>query len=268
VYTADRGNIYAWRTTLADVIDFACEQLSRDFTAEERAFYNIEDNDPTCPDRMEQVAQGEPAWTPIAPGAVVAAPLSLAVETELASDSADVSVSGQPLTIMVDDISDPSNFTPVAGSRAQLVTDDQGATLQVHTSGLTPGHAVTLWLVFFNNPENCSDGECGPDDAFPPPGNTAAGASVRYGTGQVIGDNGQAYFGAHAVVGEDAAPWTVGLFNPRTAEVHFLLRDHGPAIPGLVYEQITTPGAGCNNFPPATGDYTCADVQAGFFRQQ
>ena len=64
VYTADRGNVYVWRTTLADVIDFACEQLSRDFTAEERAFYNIEDNDPTCPDRLEQVAQTEENTVP------------------------------------------------------------------------------------------------------------------------------------------------------------------------------------------------------------
>lgn len=267
-YTADTGNVYAWRTTLADVVDFACQQLTRDFTAAERAFYNIEDDDPTCPELAEQVAQVEPTWTLVAPGAVDATPLSLEADSGLSGDATDVSPSEQQYTTMVNHISDADNITPVDGSRAHLATDDQGATLQVHTSGLTPGHAVTLWVVFFNNPEHCSDGECGPDDAFPPPGNTAAGASVTYGDGLVVGDDGRAYFGAHVAVDEDAAPWPVGLLNPRTAEVHFILRDHGPALPELVYEQITTAGAGCNNFPPHTGDYTCVDVQAGRFRQQ
>jgi hypothetical protein len=160
-----------------------------------------------------------------------------------------------------------SDMSTIAGASAQLVTNDQGATIQVNTSGLPAGHAVTLWRVVFNYPENCSDGVCGPDDAFPPPGNIAAGASVTFGAGHVIGNNGRASFGTHLAVGEDATPWTVGLLNPRTAEIHFVLRDHGPAIPGMVNEQISTPGAACNNFPPRTGDYTCKDLQVGIFTQ-
>ena len=167
-------------------------------------------------------------------------------------------------TTVVNDLSD---FTPIAGSSARLVANDQGATIQVNTSELPAGHAVTVWWVIFNNPENCSDGECGPDDAFPPPGNIAAGASVSFAAGHMIGGDGQANFGAHTSVGEDAAPWTVGLLNPRTAEFHFLLRDHGPAIPGMVNEQISTPGAACNNFPPFTGDYVCKDLQVVIFTQ-
>ncbi len=268
VYTADAGNVYAWRTTLAAVIGYACAQLSRDFTSEERAFYNITTVDPTCPEAVDQAAQVAATWTPRAPGAIAAAPLLLGAEREIFGDPANAARPEQRLTIKVDDISETGEITPIAGTRAQLVTDDQGATLQVYTTGLTPGHAVTLWLVFFNNPENCSDGECGPDDAFPPPGNTAAGAAVMYGAGQVIRDNGRAYFAAYAAAGENAAPWPVGLLNPRTAEIHFILRDHGPAIEGLVYEQITTADAGCNNFGSRAGDYTCVDVQAGFFKQQ
>ncbi|MDX1615107.1 MAG: hypothetical protein R3300_12415 [Candidatus Promineifilaceae bacterium] len=166
---------------------------------------------------------------------------------------------------VAEDISDLNNISPIPGSSAHLVTNDRGATLQVNTSGLTPGHALTVWWVIFNYPENCTGGECGLDDAFPPPGNVEAGASVSFAAGHVIGDDGQGNFGAHISVGGDAAPWTVGLLEPRTAEVHFVLRDHGPAIPELVQEQIRTAGGGCNNIPPFTGSYTCVDVQAGRF---
>ena len=171
----------------------------------------------------------------------------------------------QRYTTTVHDISNLPTITPVEGSWAQLVTNDEGATLQVNTSDLPAGHAVTVWWVIFNYPENCSDGVCGLDDAFPPPGNTAAGASVSFAAGHVIGDDGQGNYGAHISVGGDAAPWHYGLLEPRTAEVHFVLRDHGPADPDLVDEQIHTATAGCNNFPPFTGDYTCVDIQAGRF---
>ncbi len=169
---------------------------------------------------------------------------------------------------VVHDISDLPNVTPIEGSQANLVVNDQGATLRVQTSGLTPGHALTVWWVIFNNPENCTDGGdgvCGFGDAFPPPGNEAAGASVSYAAGNVIGGSGKGQFGAHISAGGDAAPWKFGLVNPRTAEYHFILRDHGPAIPGIVNEQINTAGGGCNNIPPKTGDYTCVDIQAGMF---
>lgn len=168
-------------------------------------------------------------------------------------------------TTVVNDISDVNNITPIPGSSAQLVTNDHGATLQVNTSELPPGHAVTLWWVIFNHPENCSGGECGADDAFPPPGNTDAGASVSFAAGHVIGGDGQGNFGAHISVGEVAGPWEFGLLDAREAVFHFVLRDHGPAAPDLVNEQIHTATAGCNNFPPFTGDYTCVDFQGGAF---
>lgn len=168
---------------------------------------------------------------------------------------------------VVNDISDLNNITPIEGTRARLVTNDNGARLQVQTSGLTPGHAVTAWWVIFNYPENCSDGVCGGDDAFPPPGNLAAGASVSFATGHVIGGKGKGNFGAHISAGGDAAPWPVGLLEPRTAEYHFILRDHGPAIPGIVNQQISTAGGGCNNFPPFAGDYTCQDIQGAILKK-
>lgn len=166
---------------------------------------------------------------------------------------------------MLYDITDFSNLKPIHGSSAKLTVNDAGASLQVQTSGLTPGHAVTAWWIVFNHPENCWDGACTADDAFPPPGNVAAGASVNYAAGHVIGGSGKARFAAHLPVGGDATPWSVGLVNARGAEYHFALRDHGPAIPGIVNEQISTAYGGCNNIPPFPGDYFCVDVQGGVF---
>ena len=51
---------------LTDVIAFACQQIRRDFTEEERVFYRIGDTQPTCPETAVQVAQVEPTWTPFA----------------------------------------------------------------------------------------------------------------------------------------------------------------------------------------------------------
>lgn len=49
VLTGDHRGVYAWQTTLEQVTDFTCTQLSRDFITAERARYNITDNTPTCP---------------------------------------------------------------------------------------------------------------------------------------------------------------------------------------------------------------------------
>ncbi len=166
---------------------------------------------------------------------------------------------------MLYDITNMGHPTPIEGSWATLTTNDSGASLQVHTSDLPAGHGVTVWWVIFNYPENCSDGVCGADDAFPPPGNIAAGASVSLAGGHVIGQNGVGNFSAHNPVNGDATPWSVGLLEPRTAEYHFALRDHGPMEPGIVNEQILTAGGGCNNIPPFTGTYTCVDFQGGVF---
>ena len=46
--TADFNTTLLWITDLADLINFACEQLPRDFTAEERALFSISDDLSTC----------------------------------------------------------------------------------------------------------------------------------------------------------------------------------------------------------------------------
>jgi WD40 repeat protein len=46
--TGTFDSLRLWKTELADVMAFACEQMPRDFTAEERARYSIADDIPTC----------------------------------------------------------------------------------------------------------------------------------------------------------------------------------------------------------------------------
>ena len=43
---------------------------------------------------------------------------------------------------------------PVVGM-TKLVRSKNGLTAQFKTTGLTAGHAVTLWIMFYNNPDNC-----------------------------------------------------------------------------------------------------------------
>lgn len=141
-----------------------------------------------------------------------------------------------------------------------LVRNDSGVAMSLHTSGLTPGHAVTVWWVLFNNPDECTTGvpfRCGEPDLFDPD----VEASVLAATGHVIGASGSANFGAYLAEG-DASECAFGadflcgdgLQDARVADVHLVVRDHGPAIPGVVPEQIHTFGGGCDV-------NACADLQ-------
>jgi glucose/arabinose dehydrogenase len=120
----------------------------------------------------------------------------------------------------------------VAGTSA-LTRTDSGIAFSLQTSGLQAGHAVTIWWMVFN-----------PDGSL----------SVQYAAGHVIDEGGAAEFGGHLRVGDtdgviNGGP---GLLDALGADVVLVVRDHGPADPGRVDEQIHTFGA-CNP--------TCTDLQ-------
>lgn len=48
IITGDSRSAFIWHTELQTAIDLACEQLPRDFTDEERDFYDILGDEPTC----------------------------------------------------------------------------------------------------------------------------------------------------------------------------------------------------------------------------
>ena len=144
------------------------------------------------------------------------------------------------------------NEVEIVGT-AQLTRTEDGLQLTLDVDGLIPGHAYTVWWVVWNNPEFC-DGAC--DD--PDVGNTDVKAEIIYATGSVAGGT-QGNFGA--TLKERDAAGSInseffglssygGLADAMKAEVHVVLRSHGPAIPGHENEQITTYAGGCNPDDP------------------
>lgn len=158
--------------------------------------------------------------------------------------------------------------TLVAGAEASITTNNGGANFTLHTSELTPGDAVTVWWIIFNNPEYCDHGTgvpngalCGGLDLSVRGGDPLIESSVLYAAGHVIGGSGSGNYGGHLSVGDNSgANFGPGLLNPQGAEIHMVVRTHGPAIPGQIPEQIHTFNGACDV-------NACADLQFAVFVQ-
>jgi hypothetical protein len=153
---------------------------------------------------------------------------------------------------------------PKAGTTAgtsTLTRTDSGIALVLHTSGLQAGHAVTIWWMIFNHPQACISGASTPTPDDPRCGmadinNSAAGLSVLYAAGNIVDEDGEADFGAYRQEGDTdgALPGMgLGLLDAAAADVHLVVRDHGPVDPRHVVEQIHTFDDFCNP--------TCTDLQ-------
>jgi predicted small secreted protein len=155
--------------------------------------------------------------------------------------------------------------SPVEGSRSTLVRNDAGVSMTLQTNQLVAGDAVTMWWVVFNDPSACSDGVCDEDDVLPPGVNPAAQVGVLYAAGNVIGASGRGNFGARLGMGDDEGLlFGHPLTAPRGAEVHLIVRSHGPAVPGMIPEQIHSFGGGCSEAtggPPGADGFDCYDPQ-------
>ena len=152
---------------------------------------------------------------------------------------------------------------PIVGT-STLHRNANGITANFKAEGLMPGHTFTVWWVIWNAPENCQ-GPCDedPEDDILDLFNPATKAEVLYAGGNVAGNNGKVHISAHLNEGDDNGsvnelfelPDVEGgaLIDALTAEVHLVLRSHGPKIPGLVNEQISSYVGGCDDpfaFPP------------------
>ncbi|MGH9370762.1 MAG: hypothetical protein ACRD15_04450 [Vicinamibacterales bacterium] len=101
-------------------------------------------------------------------------------------------------------------------------------------------------------------------------------ASVIWATGGLVGDNGVGHFDAHLEVGVlPALPGQIafgpGLLDAQNAEIHYVLKYHGPAAadPAILQKQITTIYGGCSGGPGQAPDpvvahrlFPCFDIQA------
>lgn len=159
----------------------------------------------------------------------------------------------------------------VPNAIAQLTRTDAGVSGTIISTGLEPNHAHTLWWVVFNNPEGCVDG-CGLDDVLatvgPDANDNPANIGVFYASGHYVGATGAGGFGGSLLEGDtsNCVPEGDGPFsalcNPlvdsHTAVIHFVVRDHGPMVPGQIMQQISSFTGGCSV-------NTCINAHAAIF---
>jgi hypothetical protein len=136
-----------------------------------------------------------------------------------------------------------SDGSIVEGSSAMLVRTDKGVTMTIHTSGLDPGAAYTVWWVIYNNPEHCQSDLCTDPPDF---GNPDVQATLLHATGHVIGNNRVGNFAAHLAEGDPSSGDELGLVDASKAQIELVVRSHGQPIPGMVKEQITMFNGGCS----------------------
>ncbi len=165
----------------------------------------------------------------------------------------------------------------VEGAESTLVRMEHGLYATFHAVELEPGDAYTVWWVIFNKPENCSDNECGRNDAFlfdangeqllndkgaPQwnfPGHAATEFALGRATGTVVDTDGTAEFRMHLPIRDDTEfDFGPGLLDPFTAEVHLIIRTHSQMIPGQLHDQLNSPWGGC---PEGWPKDPCKDVQ-------
>ena len=161
-------------------------------------------------------------------------------------------------------------------ARAKLRRTSSGISYSIKTHSLRAGHAYTVWVVVINDPKQCAGSPCTPTEIFK---NPDTDAQVLYGTGHVVGSSGKAGFGGHVSRGPLPQGWLPdqGLEDPRAAEVHLVLNDHGPKLAEYMPGMIRTYRAGCKDeglpaiFPPSAkadgepGPNTCTLWQVAMF---
>ena len=177
----------------------------------------------------------------------------------------------------------------VDGATARLSRGEDVLSTRTDTRQLDHRQVMTLWWVVFNHPEHCEFGEgelaCGEGDLFDgPDGPTGVEPSCVYADGSIVGGNGHARFADRLPVGEgrdSCIDFFVGLVeglegedhgltNPAGAEVHLVVRSHGPLLPGEVPAQRGTFAGGCRDLlsPGATHELEpgeCSDLQVATF---
>lgn len=227
---------------------------------------------PPTPERQKIifVTPTQPATLQAQPAAVIES----AVQVELAPAQTEEEIEPVVSTTFVEWAPDG----PMAeGTESTLVRMEHGLYAMINTTGLEPGDAVTLWWVIFNKPENCSNGQCGVDDVFlvdetgatlkddvGAPRSNVTGRAVTEvsqlsGPGTIVDEGGRAKILARLPVGDsNETQFGSGLLYPMTADVHLILRTHGPAVPSVVREQLTTEWGGC---PESWPKDPCRNVQ-------
>ena len=146
---------------------------------------------------------------------------------------------------------------PPPRGKTKLFRTDHGLGAMFRTTGLTPGNVVTLWIMFFDNPEACTTpGACDPAVDIGKPG---VRFDFHYAGGRIVRRHRTILFGYLPVgelstsgwaelveIGGALPEWVTPLTNPQGAQVTLAIHDHGPAQRGrTLYEQLTSYLGGC-----------------------
>jgi hypothetical protein len=150
-----------------------------------------------------------------------------------------------------------------------LRRSDDGVMATFSANEVPAGHAVTLWWVVFNDPENCSAPGCGVDDfivigdpamALNAEGIAAADIVGGYAGGTVASPDGHVLLSAGIDVDEIGPETIMGegavLKDVAGSEIQLILQSHGPAIEGHIDVQTTSYAGGCETelIPPEVPD--------------
>ncbi len=203
--------------------------------------------------------------------------LAVGAGTALAGAAVHQSVDVTRFDGLGGDVGDASLVRTNSGVSMTIKSSIEGELFVIGGPGLNgnffnPGDATTNWWVIFNEPGNCVGG-CGEDDVLNSLGGGPlldAEVDVIFATGHVAGSKWRA--AAHLSEGDTkgslrplfgAAP--IGLIDAMTAEIHVVVRSHGPAkdiAPGQLDDAISTVFGGCLGFG---GTFDCGDSQAAEF---
>lgn len=140
---------------------------------------------------------------------------------------------------------------PIEGGRVALATGAAGVHFDFRSAELEPGHAYTLLMAVMNRPSDCPGMPCTPKQIFTR--SDVISSDIGVMGGAIAADDGSLVITGMQIVGElPQAFFGNGLKNPPTAEIHFVLNDHGPAIDARLVEMLTTYRGGCTDesLPP------------------
>lgn len=168
-----------------------------------------------------------------------------------------------------------ADLATVADAEATLRRSPEALRATIDTGDLPPGQVMTLWWVVFNNPEECRDGAgspCGVPDLFDPDVETGC----LFGDGGTVRHDGRIRLRGSLAIGDvrdSCLPFfgapDHGLIDPVGAEVHLVVRSHGPRLPRQLRAQRTTFAGGCEVFLDQGAEVSapgeCADQQFAMF---
>ncbi len=144
----------------------------------------------------------------------------------------------------------------VPGSNATLTRNQNGLTTNVHTFVDAAG-VYSMWWVLFNHPASCATYLCTFDEPD----------LVVNATAHIVNGAGNTNFGARLTPGGPYSGEILyqgpepNLTNPVGALIVLVVRYHGPAIPGMIPQQLYYFLGGCPD-----GGAPCEDKQLVVFR--